>query len=130
MDTEVPEIKGLKELISLRVQRGISIHPSGEVITLEITDRPLYDLRQLLHRWHMLQDPHASFLSSQPLSISSQPLAIEITNDCSAGKWEEMQVMISRESNMTINSLIVMSISGILSKVDIAMNALLFGRRL
>lgn len=78
----------------------------------------------------MLQDPLVSVTSSQPLSIISQPSAIEITNDSSEATWEEMQVMISRESNMTINSLIVMSISGILSKVDIAMNALLFGRRL
>lgn len=123
-DPLISEIKKLKQLISLRVQRGISLHPSGDVITLEITDRSLHGLMQLLNKRRMLQDPDVSVTTSQPLSIISKPSAIEITNDSSEAIWEEMQIMISRESNMTVNSLIIMSISGVLAAIGIATNAL------
>lgn len=123
-DPLISEIKELKQLISLRVQRGISLHPSGDVITLEITDRSLHGLMQLLNKRRMLQDPDVSVTTSQPLSIISQPSAIEITNDSSKAIWEEMQIMISKGSNMTVNSLIIMSVSGVLAAIGIATNAL------
>lgn len=123
-DTLISEIKGLKQLISLRVQRGISIHPEGDVVTLEVTDRSLHGLMQLLDKRGMLQDPGVSFTSSQPLSIISKESAMEITNDTSEATWEEMQVTISKESNMTPNGLGIMLISGVLATIGIATNAL------
>lgn len=120
----IDDIKGLEELISLRVQRDISIKPSGDVITLSITDRYLHNLMLLMNKRGLLTDPNVSVTTSQPLSIISQPSSIEITNDRSEAIWEEMQATISRESNMTINNLIIMFISGILATIGIATNAL------
>ena len=33
------EIKGIKEIIALRLQQDVSLQPSGDVIQLEVTDR-------------------------------------------------------------------------------------------
>ncbi|WP_266206218.1 DUF389 domain-containing protein [Pontibacter kalidii] len=123
-DNVLDEIRGIKEVISLRLQRGVSLTPPGDVISLEVTDHSLHSLMQLLDRKKMLQNPEVSLTTSQPLSIVSQPSSLEITNDTSEATWEEMQSMISRESNMTTNGLMTMVLSGIIAVVGISTNAL------
>ena len=118
------EIRGIKEIIALRLQQDVSLQPSGDVIQLEVTDRSLHSLMQLLDRRKMLQDPKVSVTTSQPLSIISQPSSLEITNDTSEATWEEMQSMISRESNMTTNGMLTMIVAGIIAAVGISTNAL------
>lgn len=44
----IPEIKQLKGMIGLRLQRNASIHPPGDVITVEITNRAVNRLLRLL----------------------------------------------------------------------------------
>ncbi len=123
-DDFIAEVKRLKELISLRVQRNISVQPAGDVVSLEITDRNLPTLLQLLEKREMLKDSKVSVTTSQPLSVISKPSSLEITNDRSEAIWEEMQATIIKESNMTLNSMIIMLIAGILASIGIATNAL------
>lgn len=123
-DEVIEEIRNIKEVISLRLQQDVSLQPSGDVIQLEVTDRSLHSLMQLLNKRKMLQDPQVSVTTSQPLSIISQPASLEITNDTSEATWEEMQSMISRESNMTANGMLTMIVAGIIATVGISTNAL------
>lgn len=118
------EIRNIDDIISLRLQQHVSLKPSGDVISLEVTDRSLHSLMLLLDKRKMLQNPLVSVTTSQPLSIISQPSSLEITNDTSEATWEEMQSMISKESNMTTNGLLTMIVAGIIAAVGISTNAL------
>jgi uncharacterized membrane protein len=62
--------------------------------------------------------------TSDPLCVISNANLSEIVNDTSESIWEEMEILIGKESNMSANALIVMAISGFLAVVGIATNAL------
>jgi hypothetical protein len=120
----VRRISGMDGLIGLRVQQGISRRPEGDVITLDITNRSLPALTRLLSEEGVGSSSAGSFSTSEPVSIVSSSSVADIVHDVSEATWEEMEVVIAKNSNMTVNALVVMVISGVLATIGIATNAL------
>lgn len=114
----------LDGLLSLRVQRGISLQPPGDVVTVETTDRGLRALLHLLDERGVGRDPGSSITTSEPSAIISSAAASRIAGAGSEGIWEELEVVIGKESNMTANALAVMAIAGVLAAAGLATNAL------
>ena len=123
-DPLIAELQQVKGLVGLRVQQGISLQPPGDVITVETTNHKLHLLLRLLSNQGIGNDSHSSITTSEPSSIISQSSMEAILLDSSEATWEEMETIIARESNMTINGLLIMAISGILATIGIATNAL------
>jgi hypothetical protein len=123
-DALVDEIKALEGLIGLRVQRGISIQPPGDIITLEITTAALHNLMRLLDRFGVGADASSSAVTSHPQSIVSAAHARVISQDSSEATWEEMELTIGHESNMTVNGLLLMAIAGIVAAIGISTDTL------
>jgi hypothetical protein len=111
-------------VLGLRVQSGISRDPEGDVITVDVLNRALADMTWLLADLGVGSDAAASFSTSEPISLVASHRAEEIAQDSSEASWEEMEVVIGKNSNMTVNALIVMAIAGVLATVGIATNAL------
>lgn len=111
-------------LIGLRVQRQGSLHPPGDVISLETTNRSLHGIVRLLAEYRAGGDGELSILSTEPIGAVSSSMAQQIARDASESTWEEMQLRMGKDSNMTANSVIVMLIAGFLAAVGIATNAL------
>jgi hypothetical protein len=120
----VDAIAGLPGLLGLRVQQGVSRLPPGDVVTVEITNRGLHELVRLLDGHGVGSSPAGSYSTSEPVGIVSASSAAEIVTDSSEATWEEMEVVIGKNSNMTVNAFLVMSISGVLAVVGIATDAL------
>ncbi len=120
----VQRISEIEGLIGLRVQHGISRQPEGDVVTVEITNRSLPALTRLLSDHDVGSSSAASFSTSEPISIVSSSSAVGIVHDVSEATWEEMEVVIGKNSNMTVSALLVMAISGVLATIGIATNAL------
>ena len=120
----VERISALEGLIGLRVQPGISREPKGDVVTVEITNRSLPELTRLLSDQGAGRSSTTSFSTSEPISIVSASSAEEIVQDVSEATWEEMEVVIAKNSNATASALLVMAISGVLATIGIATNAL------
>lgn len=123
-DQLVGDIKQLQGLIGLRLQRGASLQPPGDVITIETTNRSLPTLMQLLERHGAGRESGLSITTSAPISVISPSSASAIVSDVSESTWEEMEIVMAKESNMTVNAMLVMAISGILAAIGIATNAL------
>lgn len=123
-DTLVAEIKSLTGLIGLSVQRGTSIHPPGDVISVEVSTRALHALMQRLDRQGFLASAAISTRTNQPLSVIASSQAEAIAADSSEATWEEMELTIARESNMTANGLLLMVSAGVIAAVGISTNAL------
>lgn len=111
-------------IIGIRVQKGIALDPEGDVITLDVVNRSLSDVALLLARAGVGSEPATSFTTSEPLSVVSSTRARQIAGDSSEATWEEMEVVIGKNSNMTANAVLVMAISGVLATVGIATDAL------
>lgn len=123
-DSLVQRIRGVDGLLSLRLQKGISLQPSGDVITIEVTNRFLHPLMKLLDDHGVGQTPGSSITLSESTGMISSSYAEAIAGDTSEATWEEAETIIGKESNMTASALLVMGISGIVAAVGIATNAL------
>lgn len=123
-DRLIADIGRIQGLLGLRVQRGVSVKPSGDVITVDISRRALSDLMKLLDDRGLPKHPEASIATSQPLSVASASSVATIVHDGDDSTWEEIETTIARETNMTINTLILMFASGVFAAVGLATNAL------
>jgi uncharacterized membrane protein len=123
-DELIARVSSLDGLIGLRLQPGISKHPPGDVVSLDVTNRALHPLVRLLDERGIGRRPPASIATSDPTSLVSPSMADAIANDVTESTWEEMQAMITRESNMTADALLLMGISGVVAALGIATAAL------
>lgn len=120
----VQQVSQLSGVVGVRVQQGVSRKPQGDVITLEMTNHGMPALTRLLSRAGVGARPEASFSTSEPITVVSSSSAAAIVLDTSEALWEEMEIVIGKDSNMTANALLVMAISGVLATIGIATNAL------
>lgn len=123
-DSFISRTEKIEQIIGIRVEKGISVHPPGDVVTIAITNRSLPLLMQLLDELGINENPGASVTTSRPESIISKPSAIPITRDSGESSWEEMENLLNRESGMTRNSMVTMAIAGIIAAIGITTNAL------
>jgi hypothetical protein len=122
-DDVIREMMKVQGLTGLRLQRGISLMPPGDSISVEITSRSLQDLMRLLDRMGIGQSI-GSVVTSHPLGIVSSPHASILATDTSEAIWEEVELTIGRESNMTLNGLLLMIAAGCVTVIGISTGAL------
>jgi hypothetical protein len=123
-DDLVQKISSLVGMIGLQVQRGASRVPPGDVIIADVTNSTLPALLRLLASERVGLTPDASFSTSEPGCIVASSSANAIVRDSSEVGWEEMDAVMAKNSNMTVNALLVMGIAGVLATIGIATNAL------
>ena len=123
-DELIPEIKQLKGMIGLRLQRNASIHPPGDVMTVEITNRGVNRLLRLLDQHGVGRGSSSSITTSEPFSLISASAAEDIEQDTNDVPWEEMKTLIANDANMNVNVMIAMFIAGVFAAIGIATNAL------
>ncbi len=123
-DELIADMQNIDGVIGLRVQRGVSIRPPGDVVYVEVTNRSLHPLMRLLAERGIGHDSSTFITTSVPASVVSSPFIKAITRDTSDATWEEMEAMLGRESNMTGNTLVLMGVCGLFAAVGISTNAL------
>ncbi|MDQ4074642.1 MAG: DUF389 domain-containing protein [Chloroflexota bacterium] len=123
-DDLIAEIRDVQGLIGLRAQRNVSIQPPGDVITVEMTNTGFHKLMRYLAHHNFASDSGVSMTTTVPLSVISHSSTKGILLGGSDITWEEMAQLIGRESNMTVNALILMACAGIFAAVGLATNAL------
>ncbi len=123
-DELVKELRHIPGLMGLRVQRGISIEPPGDTITVQTTNASLHPVMQLLQNSGVGSKEGTSITTSEPVSAISSSLIAALTRDPSDATWEEMEIILGKESNMTANKLLLMASSGFLAAIGLYSNAL------
>lgn len=123
-DEIVSEIKALKGMIGLRLQRSASIQPPGDLVTVEITNRAVNRLLRLLDQRKVGHGDSSSIATSQPFSLISAASTKDIEQDTNDIPWEEMKTLIANDSNMNANVIAAMFIAGVFAAIGIMTNAL------
>lgn len=119
--SELNEIDGL---INLQVIKNASVNPSGDVVTATITTSSLRDLERRLDKHGLGKKSDLSLSTSEPDSLISPDFSDKIDRDSLEASWEEMETIISKDSNLTSILLLLVSTSGILAAIGIATNAI------
>lgn len=123
-DDVVDALRHLDGVLALRLQQGGSLEPPGDVISLEVLNRRLPHLARLAADREIGSRPDTSMTTSQPLSVVSLPSADAISHDLSEATWEEMDLVMGKESNTTLNGVVVMAVAGMVATFGLAQNAL------
>lgn len=123
-DALVNDLRGRDEVLGLRVQRGASVKPPGDVLMLSTTDRSLPSLARLLDAHGIGAASGTSRSTSEPVSLVVPSATARLIHDTSEGTWEEIETIIGKESNPTVDTLVTMAISGALAAVGLATSAL------
>lgn len=123
-DSIIAELRQVEGLVGLKVQRGSSLQPPGDVITADVINESLNPIMCLLDKRDLGQREGTSISTSEPTSIISSSFNGELTRDTNEATWEEMETTAGNESNMTLNMLIMMFLSGIIAAIGILNNAI------
>lgn len=122
-DELLAQLAGLEGVLSLRAQRGAFIQPPGDLVVASVLDETLPALVDRLMDSGIGVD-EGSITTSVPLGMIDSSRPEQVVRDRSEAGWEEMELLIGRESNMTVNSLLVMVASGVLATAGLATDAL------
>lgn len=117
-------IKKLDGLISLRIQKNGSTKPKGDVLSFELTNPCVSDFLRLMERHGLLENENVSITTNQIDSIIAPAHSKQILSESHETSWEEALKGLLHDSNMTLNSTILMFISGVIAVIGITMNSL------
>jgi hypothetical protein len=123
-DAVLADARPTEGVLGVRVQRGASERPSGDVITLLVTNRSLPGLLRRLEQQGRLAGGGWSITLSEPAGLLNPDNGKQIDGDTNEVVWEEMDFTILRDSTMTRNALVVMTTAGVLAAVGLSQGAL------
>lgn len=118
------DIGRLRGVLGVQVQRSSSIQPPGDVITVQLPTNELQPLMRVLDIHGIGRGPGSSFATTEPVSLVSASGAAALVREASDASWEEMELLIGKESNMSPSAMLIMALSGILAALGIATDAL------
>lgn len=118
------DLHKLENLINLQVLKGASVSPPGDVISVIIATKSLQRLMRLLDKYGLGTTPGLSITTSEPDSLVDYSHSKQIDRDWVEASWEEMETIISKDSNANSMLLILVATSGILAAVGIATNTI------
>lgn len=123
-DGLVESLRSRDEVLSVRLQRGESVKPPGDVISISTTNQDVQALARILDAHGIGTSPSTNLSTTELVSLVVPSARDRLNHDTSEGTWEEIETVIGKESNATGNTLAVMAISGFIAAVGLATNAL------
>jgi hypothetical protein len=120
-DTLLADLREL-EPTALRLHRGASLTPPGDVVELEVTNAGLRRVMRLADV-HGLGEPGGVAMSTaEPLSLVAHGYTA-LSREEGGTSWEELELAMSSDSTMTGDRLTVMLIAGVIAALGIISGA-------
>lgn len=112
------------DVLSLRVLRDVSLQPPGDVVVAEVLNTELADVMRLADEVGLGKDPSISLSTSLPQSVVSADARHRVIRDRTTGTWEEVELIIGRESTMSPPKLLIMLLAGVFAGAGLQTGAL------
>ncbi|MFA9445277.1 DUF389 domain-containing protein [Egicoccus sp. AB-alg6-2] len=109
---------GRIEAASLQLQRGGSLQPPGDVVTMQVTNGKLGVIMRIADEFGLGRDEGFTMATSVPLSVVT-PAFQRLTRETGATTWEELELSMSEDSTMTRDRTLVMLLAGLIAGVGI-----------
>ena len=123
-DVVLKEVERMDGVMGVRLSKGVSRRPPGDLVTVLTTNTALHPLLRLLDRLGVARHPGASITTTEPAGLISPSNPEAVSRDSTDIPWEEMEFSMARESNMTPNALFVMFAAGLIAAQGTATGAL------
>ncbi|WP_421681946.1 DUF389 domain-containing protein [Stutzerimonas urumqiensis] len=118
------ELATLDGIVGIRVERGVSVKPPGDVVSVDLTNPAQLLLMERLQKYRLGESDESSISSSEVLSSISWPSAGLLTRERTESTWEEMESSLLKESNTTANTVLLMFCAGAIAAIGVSTNAL------
>ncbi len=124
VDEIIALVRGMDGVLQVQAQRGVSLQPRGDVLSLMVTNERLLPLMAVLDGLGVTDSAEQAVAISAPRAFVSVSAREALGEERSEVTWEEMETELAKESNMTSNALAVMLVSGLLAGIGIGTGAL------
>ena len=114
-DTLLDRLKTVRGVAGLALERGSSIDPPGDIVTVQITNDGLRDLMRTLADLDITQDGSVSISQLAGLIAPGHQKAVDEEGDTLP--WEEAMTQLQETSNATPNYILLMMLSGGLAAI-------------
>jgi hypothetical protein len=111
------------ELTALRLQRGASLRPPGDLVTLEVANDRLGEVMRVADRYGLGEAGGVTMTTSVPLSMVG-PTYQALTREVGATTWEELELSIGEDSTMRGDRTLVMFIAGVVAGLGMSSGTL------
>lgn len=111
-------------MIGLKLQKDISLQPKGDVLTFTLTNSAVSTFMSLMEQEKLLLHDEVSITTSKPTSVISKTSSDDILKETHETSWEDVLKNLLHESNMTLNTQILMFLSGMVAAIGISTSSL------
>ncbi|MFN3405552.1 MAG: DUF389 domain-containing protein [Cytophagaceae bacterium] len=118
----INKIEKMEGIIEINLYRNASYKPQGDIIKISVMNRSLFPLMRILDQFQPGEESGISVFTSEPDGCIVSNYKVQ--NDTSEALWEEMEFIISKDSNANSTTLAIMALSGILATIGLYLNAL------
>ena len=106
----IRRVRGKPGVVAISLQRGASIEPAGDVLTVWTSNE---GAATVLHALDVLRPgDDCSFTVSEPTSVVAHPRQHSIEHESNEGSWEEVTSLLRRDTNLSTNFFLLMTFSG------------------
>jgi hypothetical protein len=111
------------ETTAIRLQRGASLEPVGDLVTLGVANAQLGEIMRIADRYDLGREGGVTMTTSIPLSVVT-PAYTSLTREVGATTWEELELSIGEDSTMRGDRTLVMAIAGVIAGLGIVSGTL------
>ena len=116
-DSLIQQLQPLEEVIGLALQRGSSLKPPGDIITLQVLNT---GADEVLRRIDQVCPPnHYAIATSELASLINPAQEKRIRYDVDEAIWEEMETGLRYQGRLTGNFVSLMALGGAISAVGL-----------
>lgn len=116
-DKLIRDLQDADGIVGFALQRGASLKPPGDVLTVHATNEGLLKLLALLPNYNLGEE--TSVITSEPRSLVSETSQGQIDAETNEASWPEMAALLRRETNVSSNYLMAMFFAGVIAAVGL-----------
>src|SRR5918997_2251492 len=115
--TVLKQLEELEHVVGLSVERGASIKPPGDVLTIHTLNRGADDVLKIAD--HARRHGPVSVVTAELASIVDPEHEHEVSSDVDEGIWEEMEIGLRHQGRVTSNYLALMALGGSIAAIGL-----------
>lgn len=116
-DTLINQLKPLACLVGLSVQRGSSIKPAGDSVTLHVLNKGIDEALRRIE--NTCRGTTYSIATAEQASLIDPQHDSLVENDIDEAIWEEMETGLRHQARVTGNYIALMTLGGAMSAVGL-----------
>lgn len=118
----IEAVLAIPGVVSVSLQTGASVRPPGDVVGIDATNEAALRVMSALDDAGVLD--RASLTLSEPSAIVSAAHTDELDHQGNEGAWEEVGEQLRRDTNVTVNFLLLMAASGAIAAFGLVSDTL------